>query len=622
MLKLLKALYRVFRCVREGVVTLFFLLFVMVSFAFVTLLSSFNESKSSEAMAKFDHGALVLNLNGYLADNREEYPDLYRLLEAEMGNEQPQKYSTFDVANAIRQAKKDDKITGLVLNLDKFEGGDYPSLDYLGKLIHDFQSSGKPVIAVGDSFTQKQYYLASFADQIYLNKAGSIDLQGLKYSTLYFKSLFDKLEATPYIFRVGTYKSAIEPLIRNDMSAEAKQNATAWLYPMWHNLRDTLADNRKISPENIVSELDALLVMRKQTPSNDADFALKQGLVTNVNSAAEIRQALAQKFGQDEENGFKSISYEDYANEFVDRFNRKGENKIAIVNIEGEITMGESLENTAGADTIIAQLKRVKLDKKVRGLILRINSPGGSALASELIRQEVEAIQQAGIPVVSSMGGMAASGGYWIAATSDAIIADRNTITGSIGIFGVMFNLEKTAKKIGVQEDGIATSKLAEISSLKPLSDGQKELIQMSVEQGYREFLDLVSRGRKMDKEEVDKLAQGQVWLGEVAKEKGLVDQLGSLDDALNVMVEKLNQKRQTENLPAYEQLVPQWFGDRDESLLAELTRNFNAKMQLSVANWFNLPIAKQADEFAQTFAKFNDPKYRYLYCLQCGEVK
>lgn len=622
MLKLLKALYRVFRCVREGVVTLFFLLFVMVSFAFVSLLSSFNNSKATEEMANFDHGALVLNLNGYLADNREEYPDFYRLLEAEMGNEQPQKYSTFDVANAIRQAKQDDKITGLVLDLDKFEGGDYPSLDYLGNLIHAFQSSGKPVIAIGNSFTQKQFYLASFADQIYLNKVGSVDLQGLKYSTLYFKSLFDKLEATPYIFRVGTYKSAVEPLIRDDMSAEAKQNATAWLYPMWRNLKTMLAENRKIPAENIVPELDTLLAMRKQTKGNDADFALKQGLVTNVNSAAEIRQALAQKFGSDEEKGFKSIDYQDYASGLVDRFNRKGENKIAIVNIEGEITMGESLENTAGAETIVAQLQRVKQDKTVRGLVLRINSPGGSALASELIRQEVEAIQQSGIPVVTSMGGMAASGGYWIAATSDAILADRNTLTGSIGIFGVMFNLEKTAKKIGVQEDGIATSKLAEISSLKPLSDEQKELIQMSVEQGYREFLDLVSRGRKIDRQEVDKLAQGQVWLGEVAKEKGLVDQLGSLDDALNVMVEKLNQKRQAENLPAYDQLVPQWFGDRDESLFAELTRNLNTKMQASVASWLNLPIAKQADEFAQTFAKFNDPKYRYLYCLQCGEVK
>ena len=620
MLKLLKALYRVFRCIREGVVTLFFLLFVMISFAFVSLLSSFNGKAETEAMATFDHGALVLNLNGYLADNREEYPDFYRLLEAEMGNEQPQKYSTFDVANAIRQAKVDEKITGLVLDLAKFEGGDYPSLDYLGKLLEDFQTSGKPVIAIGHSFSQKQYYLASFADQIYLNSAGSVELEGLKYSTLYFKSLLDKIEATPYIFRVGTYKSAVEPLIRDDMSAEAKQNATAWLYPMWQNVKEKLAENRKISAKNIVPPLDKLIEMRKQTQGNEADFALKQQFVTHINSQAEIRQALADKFGADDEKGFKSIDYQDYASGLIDRFNRKGENKIAVVNIEGEITMGESLENTAGADTIIAQLQKMKQDKSVRGLVLRINSPGGSALASELIRQEVEAIQKSGIPVVTSMGGMAASGGYWIAATSDKILADKNTLTGSIGIFGVMFNLEKTAKNLGIREDGITTSPLAEISSLKPLSEEQKMLIQMSVEQGYREFLDLVSRGRNIAKADVDKIAQGQVWLGTVAKEKGLVDQLGDFDDALYAMSELLKQQR-SENKPAYEKLVPQWFSDRDESLFSELSRSLNSKMQVSFAKWLNLPIAKQADDFAQTFAKFNDPQYRYLYCLQCGEI-
>ena len=555
-----------------------------------------------------------------MADNREEYPDFYRLLEAEMGNEQPQKYSTFDVASAIRQAKVDEKITGLVLDLAKFEDGDYPSLDYLGKLIKDFQASGKPVIAIGHSFSQKQYYLASFADQIYLNNAGAVELEGLKYSTLYFKSLFDKIEATPYIFRVGTYKSAVEPLIRDDMSAEAKQNATAWLYPMWQNVKEKLAENRKISAENIVPPLDKLIAMRKQTQGNEADFALKQQFVTHINSQAEIRQALADKFGADDEKGFKSIDYQDYASGLIDRFNRKGENKIAVVNIEGEITMGESLENTAGADTIIAQLQKVKQDKSVRGLVLRINSPGGSALASELIRQEVEAIQKSGIPVVTSMGGIAASGGYWIAATSDKILADKNTLTGSIGIFGVMFNLEKTAKNLGIREDGIATSPLAEISSLKPLSEEQKMLIQMSVEQGYREFLDLVSRGRNIAKADVDNIAQGQVWLGTVAKEKGLVDQLGDFDDALYAMSELLKQQR-SENKPAYEKLVPQWFSDRDESLFAELSRSLNSKMQVSFAKWLNLPIAKQADDFAQTFAKFNDPQYRYLYCLQCGEI-
>ncbi|MDY5106689.1 MAG: signal peptide peptidase SppA [Actinobacillus minor] len=622
MLKIFKAFYQIFRCVRETVMSLFFILFIFVAAAIVGLVNTFNAKQPSDALVHFDKGALILDLNGYLADNREEYADFYRLIESEMGNEQPKKYSTFDIVDALKNAQTDPRITGLVLELDKFEGGDYPSLTYLGKGITAFKTSGKPVIAIGSSYGQSQYYLASFADQIYLNRAGAVELQGLNYSNLYFKSLFDKIEAKPYIFRVGTYKSAVEPLIRDEMSEEAKQNAKGWLEPMWKNLQQGIADNRQIDVGKILPEIDRLLALRKQHKGNEATFALQQGLINEVKTRAEMRQLLVEKFGADEENDFKSIRYDDYATDLPDRFNRKAPNKIAVINIEGEITMGESLEDTAGADTLIRQLQRVRQDKTVRGLILRINSPGGSALASELIRQEVEAIQQAGIPVVSSMGGMAASGGYWIAATSDAIVADPNTLTGSIGIFGVLFNFEKTAQNLGVREDGISTSPLAEISGLKPLSSHQSELIQMSVEQGYREFLDLVSHGRKMDLAKVDQIAQGQVWLGQKAQSLGLVDQLGNFDDTLALLGNLINRKLKEQNKPEIETFTPQWFTEQDESLFGEISRSLNAKAKLNLASWLNLPLVQRTQQTADFFTKFNDPKNQYLYCFTCGTVR
>lgn len=622
MLKIFKAFYQIFRCVRETVMSLFFILFIFVAAAIVGLVNTFNAKQPSDALVHFDKGALILDLNGYLADNREEYADFYRLIESEMDNEQPKKYSTFDIVDALKNAQTDPRITGLVLELDKFEGGDYPSLAYLGKSIAEFKTSGKPVIAIGSSYSQSQYYLASFADQIYLNRAGAVELQGLNYSNLYFKSLFDKIEAKPYIFRVGTYKSAVEPLIRDEMSEEAKQNAKGWLEPMWKNLQQGIADNRQIDVGKILPEIDRLLALRKQHKGNEATFALQQGLINEVKTRAEMRQLLVEKFGKDEENDFKSIRYDDYATDLPDRFNSKAPNKIAVINIEGEITMGESLEDTAGADTLIRQLQRVRQDKTVRGLILRINSPGGSALASELIRQEVEAIQQAGIPVVSSMGGMAASGGYWIAATSDAIVADPNTLTGSIGIFGVLFNFEKTAQNLGVREDGISTSPLAEISGLKPLSSHQSELIQMSVEQGYREFLDLVSRGRKIDLAKVDQIAQGQVWLGQKAQSLGLVDQLGNFDDTLALLGNLINRKLKEQNKPEIETFTPQWFTEQDESLFGEISRSLNAKAKLNLASWLNLPLVQRTQQTADFFTKFNDPKNQYLYCFTCGTVR
>lgn len=621
-MKFFKLLYQIFRGIREFVLSLFFVIFVMICFAFT---SFFTGSKTNKPSVQ--EGLLTLRLNGYLADNQDEYGNFYRLLGAELNNrEEPQKYSTFDVAQAIEYAAQDSRITGLMLDLGKLQAADYPSLSYLGNKINDFKKSGKPVVAVGILYSQSQYYLASFADHIYLNEAGAVDIHGLNYSTLYFKSLFDKIEAKPEIFRVGTYKSAVEPLIRNDMSPEAKQNASLWLNTMWQQVRDNVGENRNIPTENVLPEMPKLLTLYKQAKGVESQYALNQKLVTRLVQGEEsIKQALREDF-EFSDQAMQAVEFEDYFATLPDRFNRKSSEKIAVVNVEGEITMGESTDTTAGAETIVKILKRVKEDNAVKGLILRINSPGGSAVASELIRQQVQEIQDAGKPVVASMGGMAASGGYWIAATSDKIVADPNTLTGSIGIFGVMFNLEQTAKNLGVREDGIATSQLANISGLKPLTPEQRSLIQMTIENGYDRFLQLVSTGRNLSVAEVDKIAQGQVWLGTTAKEKGLVDELGDFDTALFV-INKLLYSEKENSAPTLEpqlvpQLMPQWFTEEDSSFFAELSRNMKAGGQIKLSDWFDLPVAKQAQKSVEAMAKFNDPKNTYLYCLACGAVK
>lgn len=621
MLSVLKGIYRLFRCIREFVVSLFFVLFVMILFALVGILNSEN-SKKEKHSPSFEQGALTLNLDGYLADNHDEFGDFHRFLRAELSNSrEPLKISTFDVVRAIKKATKDEKITGIVLDLAYFEGGDTPSLRFVGEALKLFKQSGKPVIAIGELYTQKQYYLASFADQIYLNKAGMVELRGLSYSNLYFKSLFDKIEAVPHIFRVGSYKSAVEPFLRDDMSPEARENATLWLNKLWQHLQQDMAQNRGLNRGKLLPDTGEYLKKFREAKGDDAQFALQQGWVTELLTSQQIKQKLAEQFGEDAEKGYKQISYFDYEFTLSDRFNVDAPHKIAIVNVEGEIVWGESDESSAGSDDIVKLLNQAKDDETVEGVILRVNSPGGSAVGSELIRQAVEDLQKSGKPVVASMGGMAASGGYWISATADKIIAAPTTLTGSIGIFGLAVSFEKTAKKIGISQDGITTSPLAETSELKTLPKEQAELIQISIENGYDKFLDLVAQGRKMSKSEVDKIAQGQVWLGESAFEKGLVDQLGDFDDAYMALKDLINQQRQTKHLAELDNIAVQWLIAPNEDMLSQVMREFKMKLNVDLSSLFGELSISTLPKQEAIFNRFNDPKQLYLYCLNCGEV-
>lgn len=616
MFRVLKLCWKALCFIRDLVMNVVFLGFVLLLVAIISFSSG---GKKSTALTS--EGALLLNLDGYLADNRDETLRWQDALSELNGEHVPRKISTFDVVFAINQAEDDPKIKGLVLDLNYFEGADLPSLDFIGGAISQFKNAGKPVIAYADNYSQGQYYLASFADEIYLNSIGSVDIHGLSQENLYFKEMLDKLAVTPHIFRVGTYKSAVEPFLRNDMSAEAKVNMQRWLGEMWNNYVLSVSENRKIKKDNVLPNSKQYLLDLKALKGNSTAYAQQRGLVTDVVTRLDLDKKLTALFGKGSDGKPNLIELDDYLTQLPDRLEHYNvPNKIAVVNVEGTIIDGESDEENAGGDTIARILRKAHDDNSAKAVILRVNSPGGSAFASEIIRQETENLQKIGKPVIVSMGAMAASGGYWISSTADYIIADANTITGSIGIFAMFPTFENSIKKIGVNADGVSTTELANTSAFSPLAKPVQDIYQTEIEHGYDRFLEIVSKGRQLSKTQVDKLAQGQVWLGSDAFQNGLVDEIGSFNEAINKAEQLVNQRQEK----AMESFSVEWLIDDDSnSFVKTLLHDTKKTTQRAFSSWIGIPapIQKLQKEL-NVLTKFNDPKGQYLYCLNCGSVK
>lgn len=622
---LVKFAWRILNFIRDLVMNIVFLIFVLLALSVFILIVG--ADKQEKVVLKGDQGALLLQLDGYLADNRDDQSSFKSMLK-ELDNQRiAQQYSTFDVIYAIDAAAQDDKVKGLVLDLNYFQGGDLPSLEYVGEAIENFKDSGKPVIAYSDSYNQSQYFLASYADEIYMNPIGSVSIEGLAQETLYYKEMLDKLDVNPHVFRVGTYKSAVEPFLRNEMSPEARANLQRWLNTMWENYTAQVAANRDIPKALVAPTANTYLTELKALKGDSAAYAVKRKLITDVLDRFDLNKKLTALFGEDKAHQPKAVDFETYLASLPDRLIGETDNKIAVVNVEGAIVDGESDEENAGGDTIATLLRQANDDKDVKGVVLRVNSPGGSAFASEIIRQEVTHLQKAGKPVVVSMGGMAASGGYWISSTADYIVADKNTITGSIGIFAVLPTFENTIKKIGVSADGVKTSNLALGSLLSPLSAELNDVLQLEIEHGYDQFLTKVSEGRHLTKAQVDKVAQGQVWLGSEALAHKLVDELGNLDTALGKAMELVNERRSEQEKIDESHFSVEWIVDEERTLIKKIMRDFKGEgrlwLQRVMAETVGLP--KEMTQFKKQLGllnTFNDPKGQYLYCLTCSSVK
>ncbi|EFD3832378.1 signal peptide peptidase SppA [Escherichia coli] len=603
--------WRLLNFVREMVLNLFFIFLVLVGVG-IWMQVSGGDSKETAS-----RGALLLDISGVIVDKPDSSQRFSKLSRQLLGasSDRLQENSLFDIVNTIRQAKDDRNITGIVMDLKNFAGGDQPSMQYIGKALKEFRDSGKPVYAVGENYSQGQYYLASFANKIWLSPQGVVDLHGFATNGLYYKSLLDKLKVSTHVFRVGTYKSAVEPFIRDDMSPAAREADSRWIGELWQNYLNTVAANRQIPAQQVFPGAQGLLEGLTKTGGDTAKYALENKLVDALASSAEIEKALTKEFGWSKaDKNYRAISYYDYALKTP----ADTGDSIGVVFANGAIMDGEETQGNVGGDTTAAQIRDARLDPKVKAIVLRVNSPGGSVTASEVIRAELAAARAAGKPVVVSMGGMAASGGYWISTPANYIVANPSTLTGSIGIFGVITTVENSLDSIGVHTDGVSTSPLADVSITRALPPEAQQMMQLSIENGYKRFITLVADARHSTPEQIDKIAQGHVWTGQDAKANGLVDSLGDFDDAVAKAAELAKAKQW--HLEYYVD-EPTFF----DKVMDNMSGSVRAMLPDAFQTMLPAPLASVASTVkseSDKLAAFNDPQNRYAFCLTCANVR
>lgn len=429
-----------------------------------------------------------------------------------------------DIINAIENAKNDANIKGISIHTLGVNAGIAQTQAIRNKL-QEFKGSGKFVNAYADVYDQKAYYLSSVADSIFLNPVGSVDFKGLSSEVLFYKDLEDKSGVTMEVIRHGKYKSAVEPFLYNEMSDANREQISSFLNAIWKEILEDVSISRNIIVDELNNIADNLL-------GRNADLALQNNLVDGTIYFDEYENKLKQAVGVSADKDLNTITIEDYISSGKGRITSSATNKIAVIYAQGEIIYGKGDENYIGQDLIINALKSARKSKDVKAIVLRINSPGGSALASELIWREIELTKKS-LPIVVSMGDVAASGGYYLACNANKIIAEPTTITGSIGVFGVIPNISKLAGRIGINAEQVSTNKSASYSVFEPMTDDFRMVTTEGVEQVYNTFLDRVSIGRNISFAAVDSIAQGRVWSGVEAKKNGLVDELGNLEDAI-----------------------------------------------------------------------------------------
>ncbi len=603
--------WRLLNFVRGRVLNLFLSFLVLVG------VRSWMQVSGGDSKETASRGALLLDISGVIVDKPDSSQRFSKLSRQLLGasSDRLQENSLFDIVNTIRQAKDDRNITGIVMDLKNFAGGDQPSMQYIGKALKEFRDSGKPVYAVGENYSQGQYYLASFANKIWLSPQGVVDLHGFATNGLYYKSLLDKLKVSTHVFRVGTYKSAVEPFIRDDMSPAAREADSRWIGELWQNYLNTVAANRQIPAQQVFPGAQGLLEGLTKTGGDTAKYALENKLVDALASSAEIEKTLTKEFGWSKtDKNYRAISYYDYALKTP----ADTGDSIGVVFANGAIMDGEETQGNVGGDTTAAQIRDARLDPKVKAIVLRVNSPGGSVTASEVIRAELAAARAAGKPVVVSMGGMAASGGYWISTPANYIVANPSTLTGSIGIFGVITTVENSLDSIGVPTDGVSTSPLAYVSITRALPPEAQQMMQLSIENGYKRFITLVADARHSTPEQIDKIAQGHVWTGQDAKANGLVDSLGDFDDAVAKAAELAKVKQwhleyYVDEPTFFDKVMDNMSG----SIRAMLPDAFQAMLPAPLAS-----VASTVKSESDKLAAFNDPQNRYAFCLTCANVR
>ena len=445
-----------------------------------------------------------------------------------------------DLVDAIQLAETDDRIKAIALDLSRLQGTTLNQYDYIGNALDSFKASGKPVFAYGARYSQSQYYLASFADTIYIDKEslpvmGGVFLQGFGAYPLYLKSALDKLQVSVHVIKAGIFKDAAEIFLRDDMSDESRESTQEVIDFLWDSYLSKITMHRNIDAEAITHYINNYAALLDQTEKGPAELALELGLIDGLVTSAEWRSEM-QAISGGSGDTYGQVVYRSYLQSMrppVPEQNPAAD-MIAVITAKGTILDGEQPAGEVGGDTITKLIRKAKNSKNVKAIVLRVDSPGGSATASEMIRSELLAAQESGKPVVASMGGYAASGGYWISSTANKIFASETTITGSIGVFTVFPTFERSLDYLGVHSDGVGTTSLSgAMNSFEEINPVFKRVLQNSVNQTYNKFLALVSEGRGLSIEEADSVAQGRVWSGSRALEHGLIDGIGDIEVAI-----------------------------------------------------------------------------------------
>ena len=567
-----------------------------------------------------DSGALYLAPSGVLVDQKTTIDPLGEILSET--SQQDSETLVRDIVEAVNAAASDRRITHLVLDTDYMTGASLSKLEEISVALLQFKKSGKPIIAVADNLSQSQYYLAAHADEILLNPLGSVMITGFGSNRSFFKDALDKLKINIHIFRVGKFKSAVEPYIGNSMSPESRQETTTLLTELWQFYGSQVEQLRGLPAGTIHSYADNLHSNLKATFGNASALAKEQDLIDQIATRTEMHSYLNEMIASTD-GYFNHIGLKGYLNHVrLGKFTsaEAQRQKIALIVAAGNIVDGEQPEGTVGGDTLSGIFADVRDNDDIKAVVLRIDSPGGSAFASEVIRDAMAATREQGIPIVVSMGSYAASGGYWIATEADRVLAMPTTITGSIGVYGVIPTMEDSLAALGVYSDAVNTTANASLLQLnRPMTEQAKIIFQSGVDNVYSRFITLVANARNSTPKAVHEIAQGQVWTGQKALQLGLIDQLGDLNDAI---VEAAELADLSEYSVTYQRKPLTFY----EQFLAEINGNIRASLaglgvNIEQASWLPDSLRQQAVSLLKPFAlldQLTDPRGVYLYCDDC----
>jgi protease-4 len=561
---------------------------------------------SSAALVIAPQGALVEQLSG----------DPFERAIAEAYGSGNAETLVRDLIEAIEAAKKDERIKVLVLDLGGMSGGGIAKLEELAAAVREFRATGKRVVALGEGYDQSQYYLAANADDVFLDPQGFVFIEGYGYYRTFLKGAIDKLAVDVNIFRAGKFKSFTDQYSRSDMSETEREESLAWLTALWGQYQTAVTHARGIDPGAISAYVNELGASARASKGDLAQVALERGLVTELKSRHEVEEYIKGIVGEDkEDHGYQGVHHWDYlsAVRASHALEIEGDH-VGVVVASGEILDGDQPPGTIGSDSAVRLLRQARFDDSIKAVVLRIDSPGGSMLASEVIRREIDAIRAAGKPVIASMSSLAASGGYYIAMDADEIWASPATLTGSIGVFAVFPTFQRTLEKIGVSTDGVGTTPLAGALTVeRTLKDEPREILQLSVEHAYSTFVGHVATAREKPFEDIDAVAQGRVWAGSDASRIGLVDKLGSYRDALNAAATRAGLGKDYK----VEYIEPplgwrQALAHQTQVLAARITRALLPKNDLLFSA---RKLLSPVEAELARLARFSDPTQVYYYC-------